>query len=123
MVHTTFEEFESEQEDEVNLDDPESVKQAYHELLSNPSILSKAYKSLSKDFKKLSKDHIELEKAFQDKVDVTLDESTQTCDAYETLKVKSISSVQRMKESPKKKPVLLEKFQELKNKLKLCKKN
>jgi len=48
---------------------------------------------LSKDFKKLSKDHIELEKAFQDKVDVTLDESTQTCDAYETLKVKSISSV------------------------------
>jgi len=26
MVHTTFEEFESEQEDEVNLDDPESVK-------------------------------------------------------------------------------------------------
>jgi len=48
----------------------------------------KAYKNLQKDFKKLSKDQKELEKVFQDKVDVSLDESTQTYDAYENLKIK-----------------------------------
>lgn len=39
MVGTTFEESELEQKDEVDLDDPESLKQAYHELFSNSSIL------------------------------------------------------------------------------------
>ena len=79
IANTTSEEFESDQEDEVNLDDPESLKKAYHELLSNSSILSKAYKNLQKDFKNLSKDHMELEKNLQDKVGVSWDESTQTC--------------------------------------------
>ena len=46
MVYTTFEEFESDQEDEVNIDDLECLKKAYHELLSNSSILLKAYKNL-----------------------------------------------------------------------------
>jgi len=39
----TSEGFESYQEDEVNFDDPKSLRKAYHELLSNSSILSKAY--------------------------------------------------------------------------------
>jgi len=38
--------FESDQEDEVNFNDPESLRKAYHELLSNSSILSKAYTKL-----------------------------------------------------------------------------
>jgi len=76
MKDTTSEEFESDQEDEVNLNDPESLKFFYHELLSNSSILSKAYKNLQKDFKKLSKDHKKLEETLQDKVDISLDEST-----------------------------------------------
>ena len=69
-------ESELHQEDKVNFNDPESLKQTYHELLSNLFILWKAYKNWWKDFKKLSKDHKELEKVFQDKVDISLDEST-----------------------------------------------
>jgi len=45
MVDSTSKEFELHKEDEVNFNDPESFKQAYHELLSNSSILSKAYKN------------------------------------------------------------------------------
>jgi len=33
MVNTTFEESELDQEDEVNLNEPKSLKMAYHELL------------------------------------------------------------------------------------------
>ena len=39
MADTTFEEWESEQE-EVDLNEPKSLKKVYHELLSNSSILS-----------------------------------------------------------------------------------
>ena len=44
--NTTSEESESDQEDEVNFDDPKSLRKDYHELLSNLSILLKAYKNL-----------------------------------------------------------------------------
>jgi len=88
MADRVSEESESDQDDEENLEDPKSPKKAYHELLWNLSILSKAYKNLWKDFKKLSKDHKELEKAFQYKVDVSLDASTKTCDAFEAIKMK-----------------------------------
>jgi len=64
MVDTTSEEFESDQEDEINFDDPESLRKAYHELLSNSSILSKAYKNLQRDFKNLFRDHLKLVKTF-----------------------------------------------------------
>jgi len=57
MADATFEEFELDHEGEVNLDDLESLKKAYHELLSNLSFLLKAYIKLQKDFKKLAKDH------------------------------------------------------------------
>jgi len=83
MANITSEEFKSDQEDEVNIDDLESLKKTYHDLLPNSSILSKAYKNMRKDFKMLFKDRMELEKTFQDKVEVSLDESTQTCEASE----------------------------------------
>ena len=88
MAYITSKEFESDQKDKVYLDDPETLKKAHCELLSNSSILSKYYKNLWIDFKKLSKDHMELEKTFQDKVEVSLDKSTQTCKACETFKEK-----------------------------------
>ena len=53
--------------DEVDLDDTESLKQTYHELLSKSYILSKAYKNLQKEFKKLSKDHTKLNELHQSK--------------------------------------------------------
>jgi len=48
-------ESEFDQEDEVNFNVPEFLKMVYHELLSNSSILSKAYKNLRKDFKNYPK--------------------------------------------------------------------
>jgi len=65
MADRTFDESESDQEDEVNFDDLDVLRKSYHELLSNSSILSKAYKHLQKDFKNLSKDHLKLEKTLQ----------------------------------------------------------
>ena len=62
MEDTTSKESKSDQEDQVNINDPESLKKDYHELLSNSSIHLKAYKNLRQDFKKLFKDHKELEK-------------------------------------------------------------
>ena len=50
MADTTFEESESDHEDEVNFDDSESLRKAFNGLLSNSSIPSKAYKILQKDF-------------------------------------------------------------------------
>lgn len=46
MADTTLEESKSDQEDEVNFNDPESLKKAYHKILSNSFILSKVYKNL-----------------------------------------------------------------------------
>ena len=54
MANITSEEFKSDQEDEVNIDDLESLEKTYHDLLPNSSILSKAYKNLQRDFKNLS---------------------------------------------------------------------
>ena len=53
ITDTTSKESESDQKNKVNLDDLESLKKAYHELLSNSSILSKACKKIVKRFKKL----------------------------------------------------------------------
>ncbi|KAG4974153.1 hypothetical protein JHK87_030974 [Glycine soja] len=77
MTDTTSKESKSDQDDEVHFDDPKSFKQAYHELFSNSSILSKDYKKLGKYFKKLSKDHKEFKKAFHDKAEISMHESTQ----------------------------------------------
>ena len=46
MAYITSKEFESDQKDKVYLDDPETLKKAHCELLSNSSILSKYYKNL-----------------------------------------------------------------------------
>jgi len=87
MDDTTIEEWKSKQE-EVDFNGLESIKHAYHELHSNSFIFYKAYRNLWKDFKKLSKDHKELEKALDAKADSSLDESTQMCNSYVTLKNK-----------------------------------
>ena len=123
MIDTTSEKFELDQENEVDFDDPQSLKQVYHELFSNSSFLSKAYKNLQKYFKKLSKDHTELQKSFQDRADGSLEESTQTCDAYETLEIKETKLYLENETITKEKSSLLKNFQELENKLKALKKD
>lgn len=52
MDDTTSEESESEQE-KVDLDDPKSLRQTYHKLLSNSSIISKAYKKNLRNYPKI----------------------------------------------------------------------
>jgi len=63
------------------------LRQDYHDLLTNSLIISKAYKSLRNDFNKLSKDHKELQKVYEAKVDNSLEETIQKCNAYETVKL------------------------------------
>jgi len=58
MADTASKESKLDQEDEVDCNDCESPKQAYNELYSNSSILSKSYKNLqkiSKSFPKIIK--------------------------------------------------------------------
>ncbi|KAG5149304.1 hypothetical protein JHK82_016185 [Glycine max] len=43
--------------------------------------------SLRNDFNKLSKDHKELQKVYEAKVDNSLEETIQKCNAYETVKL------------------------------------
>ena len=116
--NTTSEESESDQEDEVNFDDPKSLRKDYHELLSNLSILLKAYKNLWKDFKNISKDHLKLEKILQDQVDISLHESTQTYGACITLKEKESKLYLKIETTAREKVTLLKNFQELENKMK-----
>ena len=53
MTDTTSKESKSDQEDEVNCDNLESLRKAYHEILSNSSILSKACRKNSKTYPKI----------------------------------------------------------------------
>ena len=75
MEDKTSKRSESDQDSKVNLDDLESLRKAYHELWSNSSILSKAYRILCRDLKNLSKDHLKLKKTLQDKEYGSMDES------------------------------------------------
>lgn len=88
MANTTIEELESKQEEEVDFNNPESLKQAYHELLSNSFILSKAYNCLKKDFKKFSRDHIEFQEKHEAIVNKSLAVTTQVCETYENSEIK-----------------------------------
>ena len=65
MADMASEGSESNQEDVVNFDDPESLRKTY-ENLCNSYILSKAYNNLRRNFRNLSKDHLKLAKTFQD---------------------------------------------------------
>ena len=65
---------------EVNFDDLESLKLAYHELLSNSSIT----KNIRKNFKNVSKEHTEFKKTHQDISFLT--EPDQDSKNYDTLK-------------------------------------
>ena len=66
-----------------------------------------------KDFKKLSKDHLKLEKKLQYQVNVSLDESTQTCGACVTLKEKESKLCLKNKTIAKEKSSFLKNFWEL----------
>ena len=70
----------------MDLNELESLKLAFHELLSNSYILSQAYKNLRKEFNKFSKHHIELKEIHQSKDISSLKKTTQNNDAYMTLK-------------------------------------
>ncbi|KAH1262602.1 hypothetical protein GmHk_02G005184 [Glycine max] len=118
MVDTTSNESESNQQDEVNFDDLESLRKSYQWLLSNSFILLKAYKNLRKDFKNLPKEHLKLEKTLQGQVDVSLDKSTKTCEACITLKDKESKLCLEIETSVKERAILLKNFQELENRLK-----
>ena len=56
MANTTSEGSDSESNEEVNINNLDTLQSTYHELLSNLSILSKAYQNLRKDFRSLLKD-------------------------------------------------------------------
>jgi len=51
MEDTALEGSNSKSDEEVNIKNVETFQFAYHELLSNSSILSKAYQNMRKDFK------------------------------------------------------------------------
>lgn len=86
MADTTLEEFKSNLNKEKYLDVLKTLKITYCELLSNSSILSKAYKKSRKDLRNLSKDHIELKKAHRDiSLSTKLDQNSKI---YYTLKEK-----------------------------------
>ena len=58
---TKEEESDSKLDNEVNINNLETLQLTYHEIFSNSSILSKAYQNLRKEFKSLSKDHKQLQ--------------------------------------------------------------
>ncbi|KAH1249393.1 hypothetical protein GmHk_05G012745 [Glycine max] len=71
MADTTLEESKSDQEDEVNFNDPESLKKAYHKILSNSFILSKSkicleIETITKEESTLLKNSQELENKLKD---------------------------------------------------------
>ena len=57
MVDTTL----KGSDEEVNINNIETLPLAYHELFSNSPILYKAYQNLRKDFKSHSKDYKQLQ--------------------------------------------------------------
>ena len=114
---------ELEQEKEVYFDNHESLKQAYHELLSNSSILLKPNKCLRKDFKKLSKDHIDLKKKHEAKVNCSLKENIEVCDVYENLEIKRTKLYLENEKISEDKVVLLQNFLDLENQLSVLQKD
>ena len=67
MAYTTLEGSDYELDEEVNIKNLETLQLAYHELLSNSSIMSKAYQNLRKDFTSLSKDYKLLQEKHEDR--------------------------------------------------------
>ncbi|KAL5169546.1 hypothetical protein HKD37_11G031417 [Glycine soja] len=85
-----------EEANPVNINNHETLLLAYHELLSNSPILSKAYQNLRKEFKKIF---------------------TQSCDDFESLKLKTTKLHLKNEETCQERPSLLEDLQKLKNQL------
>lgn len=120
MDDTPTEESESEleQEDEADFDNLESLKQVYHELLSNFSILSKAYNYLRKNFKKFSKDHTKFQKKHNAKVNHSLKKKNpQVFDVYENPEIQRTIIYLENERISKDKDVLLQNFLDLENQL------
>jgi len=51
--------------------------------------MSKAYQNLTKDLKSLSKDYKQLQGKHEEKIDISSKISTQSCDDFESLKLKT----------------------------------
>lgn len=105
--------------EDVNFDDPKCLKLTYHEILSNLSILSKAYKKLRKDFKNLSKEYTELKKAHQD-INL-LTEPDQDNKDYDTLKEKESQLLLENEKVSKEHDTLMKIFKILEDKFSICK--
>ena len=85
MANTASKWSDSKSDEEVNINNLETLQLAYHELLSNSSILSKAYQNLRKDFKSLSKDYKQVQGKHEEKIDNSSKISTQPCYDFERL--------------------------------------
>ena len=79
--------------------------------------MSKAYQNLRKEFKSLSKDFKELQWKHEEKIDNSSKISTQSCDDFESLKLKTTKLHLKNEETCQERPSLLEDLQKLKNQL------
>jgi len=116
MANIVLEGSNFESNEEVNINKLETLQLAYHELLSNSSILSKAYQNMRKDFKSLSKDYKQFQGQHEEKIDNSSKISTQSCDDFESLKLKTVE-IHLDNEVCKERSSLLEDLQKLKNQL------
>ena len=89
IVDTTSEGSNSESDEEVNINNLETLQLEYQELLSNSSTLSIAYQNLRKDFNSVSKDYKQLQGKHEEKIDNSLEISTQVSDNFESLKLET----------------------------------
>ena len=108
MADTASEGSDSESDEEVNINNLETLQLAYHELLSNSSIMSKVYQNLRKDFKSLSKDYKQLQGKHEEKIDNSSKISTQSCDDFESLKLKTTKFHLENEEICKERSILME---------------
>ena len=89
MVDTASKWSDSKSDEEVNINNLETLQLEYQELLSNSSTLSIAYQNLRKDFNSVSKDYKQLQGKHEEKIDNSLEISTQVSDNFESLKLET----------------------------------
>jgi len=117
MADTTSEIWDSKLDEKVNINNLETLQLAYHELLSNSSIMSKAYQNFRKDIRNLSKDYKQLQGKLEEKIDNSSKISTQLCDDIKSLKLNTTKLHLENEEICKERSSLLEDLQRLKNQL------
>ena len=117
MVDTASKWSDSKSDEEVNINNLEILQLAYHELISNSSVLSKVYQNLRKNFKSFSKDYKQLQGKHEEKIEYSSSISTQSCDDFESLKLKTTKLQLEIEEICKERSSILEDLQKLKNQL------